>query len=41
VEQYVNDFSKMALALTSAQMAKDEAVSEHGLGEELSIHFLA
>ena len=41
MEQYVNDFSKMALALTSAQMAKDEAISEHGLGEELSIHFLA
>lgn len=41
MEQYVDDFSKMALALTSAQIAKDEAVSEFGLGEELSIHFLA
>jgi hypothetical protein len=41
MEQYVNDFSKMALALTSAQMAKDDAVQEHGVGEELAIHFLA
>lgn len=41
MEQYVNDFSKMALALTSAQMAKDDAVQEHGVGEEISIHFLA
>ncbi len=41
MEQYVNDFSKMALALTSAQMAKDDAVQEHGVGEEIAIHFLA
>lgn len=41
MQQYVNDFSKMALALTSAQMAKDEAVKEFGIGEELALHFLA
>jgi hypothetical protein len=41
MEQYVNDFSKMALALTSAQMAKDDAVQEHGVGEEIAVHFLA
>lgn len=41
MEQYVNDFSKMALALTSAQMAKDDAIKEHGIGEEIAIHFLA
>lgn len=41
MEQYVNDFSKMALALTSAQMAKDDAIKEHGVGEEIAIHFLA
>jgi hypothetical protein len=41
VENYVDDFSKMALALTSAQMAKDEAIKEYGVGEELALHFLA
>lgn len=41
MQQYVNDFAKMALALTSAQMAKDEAVKEFGPGEELALHFLA
>jgi hypothetical protein len=41
VDQYMDDFSKMALALTSAQMAKDAAVEEHGVGEDLAIHFLA
>lgn len=41
MEQYVNDFSKMALALTSAQLAKDDAVQEHGVGEEIAVHFLA
>lgn len=41
MEQYVNDFSKMALALTSAQMAKDDAIQEHGVGEEIAVHFLA
>lgn len=30
----------MALALTSAQMAKDAAVKEHGVGEDLAVHFL-
>ena len=28
----MDDFSKMALALTSAQLAKDTAVEEHGVG---------
>ena len=37
----MDDFSKMALALTSAQLAKDTAVEEHGVGEDLAIHFLA
>lgn len=41
VDNYVDDFSKMALALTSAQMAKDEAIKEFGVGEELALHFLA
>ena len=41
MENYIDDFSKMALALTSAQMAKDEAIKEHGVGEELAMHFLS
>lgn len=40
MDSYVNDFSKMALALTSAQMAKDNAVKEFGIGEEIALHFL-
>lgn len=40
MDTYVNDFSKMALALTSAQMAKDNAVKEYGVGEEVALHFL-
>ena len=40
MDSYVNDLSKMALALTSAQMAKDAAVKEHGVGEDLAVHFL-
>jgi len=38
VEEYVNDLSKMALALTSAQMAKDNAVRDFGVGEEIALH---
>ncbi len=41
MEHYVDELSKMALALTSAQMAKDEAIKEYGVGEELAMHFLA
>lgn len=40
MEQYVDDFSKMALALTSAQLAKDTAISDHGIGEDVATHFL-
>lgn len=40
MDGFLDDISKMALALTSAQMAKDEAVKEHGVGEDLYIHFL-
>lgn len=40
MDTYVNDMSKMALALTSAQMAKDAAVQEYGVGEEIAMHFL-
>lgn len=40
MQEYVSEIGKMALALTSAQMAKDEAVMEHGVGEELAVHFL-
>lgn len=40
MDGYFDDISKMALALTSAQMAKDDAVKEHGPGEDLYIHFL-
>jgi len=40
MESYVDDMSKMALALTSAQMAKDVAVSEYGIGEDIATHFL-
>lgn len=40
MDSYVNDLSKMALALTSAQMAKDAAVKEHGVGEDIAVHFL-
>lgn len=41
MQQYVDDMGKMALALTSAQLAKDEAVKEFGAKEELALHFLA
>jgi hypothetical protein len=40
MQEYVNDIGKMALALTSGQLAKTEAVDEHGVGEELATHFL-
>lgn len=40
MDEYVNDFAKMALALTSAQLAKETAVTEYGIGEEVATHFL-
>ncbi len=40
MQEYISEISKMALALTSGQMAKDEAVKEHGVGEELAVHFM-
>lgn len=40
MEQYVDDISKMALALTSAQLAKDVAIGEYGIGEDVATHFL-
>jgi hypothetical protein len=30
MEEYVNDFAKMALALASAQLAKETAIKELG-----------
>jgi hypothetical protein len=40
VEEYVNDLSKMALALTSAQLAKGNAIKDFGVGEEIPLHLL-
>lgn len=40
MEEYVTDFAKMALALTSTQLAKETAVKEHGIGEEINVHFM-
>jgi hypothetical protein len=37
---YDNDYSKIALAMTSAQIAKMNSVKEHGIGEDLAINFL-
>lgn len=36
---YDNDYSKIALAITSAQLAKSTSVKEFGIGEDLSINF--
>lgn len=40
MQDYVDDIGKMALALTSGQMAKDEAVKERGIGEDVPVHFM-
>jgi hypothetical protein len=40
VDDYIDDFGKCALALTSAQLAKDTAVKEHGIGEDIATHFI-
>lgn len=37
---YPDEFSKIALALTSAQLAKQMFVEESGIGEELAFNFL-
>lgn len=39
-DEYMSDFKRMALALTSAQMAKDTSVKQFGIGEDLPTHFL-
>jgi len=36
----MTDFKRMALALTSAQLAKDTTVKQHGIGEDIPTHFL-
>ena len=36
---YDNDYSKIALAITSAQLAKATSVKEFGIGEDLSMNF--
>lgn len=40
MDEYVNEISKIALALTSAQLAKETAIKEYGIGEEVATHFL-
>ena len=37
---YPDEFSKIALALTSAQLAKQGFVSELGVGEDLAFNFI-
>lgn len=39
MDTYPDSMSKMALALTSAQMAKDLVVRDHGIGEDLTFNF--
>lgn len=39
--KYDNDFSKIALAATAAQMAKATGVKELGIGEDLAMNFFA
>lgn len=36
---YDNDYSKIALAITAAQLAKSTCVQEFGIGEDLSMNF--
>lgn len=36
---YDNDYSKIALAVTAAQLAKSTCVKEFGIGEDLSMNF--
>lgn len=37
---YPDEFAKIALALTSAQLAKQDFVSESGVGEDLAFNFI-
>jgi hypothetical protein len=37
---YPDEFSKIALALTSAQMAKKIFIEESGIGEDLAFNFI-
>lgn len=39
-DTYPDEFSKIALALTSAQLAKQGFVSESGVGEDLAFNFI-
>lgn len=39
MEEYPDDMSKIALTITSAQVAKDLMVEEYGLGEDLAFNF--
>ncbi len=39
VESYPDTYSKVALALTSAQVAKESLVAEFGVGEDLPFNF--
>jgi hypothetical protein len=41
VEQYPDSMSKIALALTGAQLAKNINVEEYGIGEDLAFNFFA
>lgn len=38
-DRYDNDYSKIALAVTSAQLAKSTGVKEFGVGEDLTMNF--
>lgn len=40
MDDYFDDFGKCALAITSAQLAKETAVKEYGIGEDIATHFI-
>lgn len=39
MNEYIEDLEKLALALTSAQLAKSTFVNEEGIGEDISFNF--
>lgn len=39
MDEYLDDMSKIALTITSAQLAKDLMVEEYGIGEDLAFNF--
>jgi hypothetical protein len=39
-DSYADNFSKLALAATSAQLAKSISVKDHGVGEDLTFNFM-